>query len=61
MLDRMDDSLLFPIPDRKARGQLLVQVRPGWRESRTTIGSTVRSRPIAVSLILAIKVSTQYT
>lgn len=25
----MDDSLLFPIPDRKARGQLLVQVRPG--------------------------------
>ena len=27
VLDRMDDSLLFPIPDKKSRAQLLVQVR----------------------------------
>lgn len=26
VLDRMDDSLLFPIPDKKSRAQLLVQV-----------------------------------
>lgn len=26
MLDRMDDSLLFPLPDREGLGQLLVQV-----------------------------------
>lgn len=27
VLDRMDDALLFPIPDKKSRAQLLVQVR----------------------------------
>lgn len=26
VLDRMDDSILFPIPGRKARAQLMVQV-----------------------------------
>lgn len=26
VLDRMDDSLFFPLPDKKARAQLLVQV-----------------------------------